>query len=115
MSAISLATEAPDYGAPMDAKPEKEYPKKTVYPSIYINDAPTELCDIPVEGTATIKYRVQSTNIRRKDDESSASVEIEILSFEPKDGKPANVKKEESVEEAFGKWDSEKDDDEDEE
>lgn len=119
---IDLAREVPDYSkmegslGPEPSGPEKNLPKKTVYPSIYLDDAPVALCDVPIEGTALVKYRIDRTTIRRENGgESTASVEIEIMSFEPKSGKKSDEdsKKEESVEEAFGKWDSSKDDDDD--
>lgn len=59
--------------------------KKTDYPSFYVSDAPSEMEDIPDEGTATIRYKVTSRTVREDVDQDKrhCDVNIDILSFDP--------------------------------
>lgn len=89
MKAISLAQEVPDYSSELSVPQpvsDEKLPKKKVYPSMYISDAPKELFDLPDEGTATIKYRLREKGIRERDGDKSVNCELEILSITPNKG-----------------------------
>lgn len=92
MKAISLAQEVPDYSKsgdmamPSEPSRDEDLPKKKVYPSMYISDAPEALFSLPDEGTATIKYRVREKGIRERDGEKTVNCDIEILSITPNKG-----------------------------
>jgi hypothetical protein len=83
---ISLAQEVTDYSAvepPQTAKSDEDLPKKKVFPSIYISDAPPALFELPDEGEAVISFRVREKGMRERDGEKTCNCELEIISITP--------------------------------
>lgn len=79
--------------APMLASPESDdsdKPKRMVYPTLYIHDAPSDLGSLPDTGTAVVKYRIIEKSISDRNGEKTARCELEIQSLTPK-GKTAAV------------------------
>lgn len=114
MKTIDLGREEPDWSksvpSPVSETKEEDLPKRTVYPSLYIDGAPKGLGEIPEEGVALVRYRIRSktVNTRERDGErkTDASAEIEIMNFKPQPAKAEkiereNVAKEKSTDDAF--------------
>ncbi|MCK9587974.1 MAG: hypothetical protein WC069_06430 [Candidatus Shapirobacteria bacterium] len=87
----NLGAERPDYGSaePANEKPEKELPKKMVFPSFYISEL-TDKMEIPSEGEATIKFKVVERRETERDGKSTCSYDLEVhsLAITEASGKP---------------------------
>jgi hypothetical protein len=67
-------------------------PKKTQYPSLYINKVSESVMDFPEEGKATIEYRLTGRNMREDNGKKTYGMTLEVLSFEPEAKAKADVK-----------------------
>lgn len=68
-------------------------PKKTRYPSLYINQVSDDVMGIPETGTATIKYKLTGRNMREAGGKKKYGMTVDVLSFEPEAEKKADAKK----------------------
>lgn len=70
--------------------------KKTYYPGIYVSNLKKDPGDIPMEGTATIKYRLTGRRMNEsKPGEPRYGFDLDVLSFDPvgkKEGKAVKDK-----------------------
>lgn len=83
-----------DLGYRYDNGPCEAYdPKKTQYPSLYINQVSEDVMDIAETGTATIKYKLTGRNMREDGGKKKYGMTLDVLSFEPEAEKKADAKK----------------------
>jgi hypothetical protein len=80
---VDLGTQQPDYGSPTVESPLKSAKKKTVYPTLYISDAPDELAKLPKTGCALIEFDRRSIKIGKSTDADgketqTVTVELDI-------------------------------------
>ena len=85
---------------------DSEKPMRTVYPTTYVHEAPSDMSDIPMEGYALVKYKVVERTVTDRKSKKSARMEIELHTFEVqkntgKAEKPANAMDEVSADDAF--------------
>ena len=93
---VDLGTQQPDYGSPMAASPSKPSKKKTVYPTLYISDAPDELAKLPKKGCALIEFDRRSIKIGKSTDADgketqTVTVELDIKRICLPEGETADI------------------------
>lgn len=81
-----------DLGYKYDEGPCSYDPKKTQYPSLYINKVSDSVMDIPDEGKATIQYRLTGRNMREDNGKKIYGMTLDVLSFEPEAKAKADAK-----------------------
>ena len=92
--AALLTFGAMDLGYKYDDGPCEAYdPKKTQYPSLYINRVSDDVMDIAEEGKATIKYKLTGRHMREDGGKKKYGMTLDVLSFEPEAEKKADAKK----------------------
>lgn len=68
-------------------------PKKTQYPSLYINKVSSDdVMSLPDEGKATIEYRLTGRNMRENNGKKTYGMTLDVLSFEPEAKAKADAK-----------------------
>lgn len=81
LKAVDLAYSYDDYGCSPAGSLSTE--KKKHYPSLFINDRADDI-DLPLSGTATVKYKMRSKTTRQDGDgKQRHSADIEIQSIDP--------------------------------